>query len=220
MHCPRFVSNSASIALLLLSVICSAHCSSPIVGASTDAHITVQNDIRHHSDASHPTILGIHTQDIQEMILQYVDETLNRRTYQLLSGLTLVQKNMTLPAGGEMTPTTQETGRDSSATTPFDVRIVRRLRRFADTHVINLSVPRALQATAKTFFFKSKSRPSRLSIYFHSLTNVSIFGTDALCRSKKGYVADVHWAASGQNDAAGVVLAEHYRITGQNGRKR
>lgn len=107
-----------------------------------------------------PPIYGVHTQSIQDMILQYVDETLNRRTFELLAGLTLIEKNrtQTLAEQSDAAVAQQSARQASPAAAPFDVQLLDRLTRFAETHVINLSVPRAVQATAKTFFFKSKAR--------------------------------------------------------------
>lgn len=130
-----------------------------------------------------PPIFGIHTQDIQDMILQYVDETLNRRTYQLLAGLTLIEKNQTHGPQALTTTSASATSESAAAaaatssqvsssssssarsiaagaadaSSTFDVKLWQRLTRFAETRVISVNVPRAVQATAKTFFFKSKS---------------------------------------------------------------
>lgn len=95
----------------------------------------------------------IHTKDIQDAILAYIDETLSRRTYQLLVGLTLMEKNQTAGVGADALQTSRQ-ALDADVDAPFDVRLLRRVQRFADTHVLNLSMSRALQA--KSFFFKSK----------------------------------------------------------------
>lgn len=99
----------------------------------------------------------LNTKELQQIILQYVDETLSRRTYEIINGLKIEIGNKTLSGGGiAIAGTSDESQRSASDNVPLDEQIYDRLRRFADTHVINLNIPRALQSTGRLFFFKGK----------------------------------------------------------------
>ena len=90
---------------------------------------------------------SFNTRDIQEAILQYVDNTLNKRTYEIISGIKIeANKN-------KVKHEKSNEQRSSSAMT-FDDLLLNRLTEFADTHVINFNVPRAVES-GRLFFFKS-----------------------------------------------------------------
>lgn len=89
------------------------------------------------------------------MILEYIDHTLNRRTFEILSGLRFDAKNKSL-VDAEKDSEMSRSMAELDASDTFDGKVSRRLKRFAETHVMNLSVPRLLDASARTFFFKSK----------------------------------------------------------------
>lgn len=99
----------------------------------------------------------LNTKELQQIILQYVDETLSRRTYDIINGLKIEIGNKTLSGGGiAIAGASDESQRSASDNAPLDEQIYDRLRRFADTHVINLNIPRALKSTGRLFFFKGK----------------------------------------------------------------
>lgn len=100
----------------------------------------------------------INTKELQQIILQYVDETLSRRTYEIINGLKIEIGNKTTSGGGiAVAGASDESQRSARDNAPLEDQIYDRLRRFADTHVINLNIPRALQSTGRLFFFKGKS---------------------------------------------------------------
>lgn len=101
----------------------------------------------------------IDTQGIQDMILEYIDQTLHRRTFEILTGLSIAAKNNSIAdAKAPVTQSTRESRRldDVTTTDTFDVQLVRRFKQFAETRVLNLSLSRALDAGSRSFFFKSK----------------------------------------------------------------
>lgn len=96
------------------------------------------------------------TKNFEKMILKYVDETLNRRTYEILAGIKI---EMDSNKYKKLNQSRQFNGDTARSTTDdlltFDEQIVERLRQFANTHVIRLNIPRALQSTGRALFFKS-----------------------------------------------------------------
>lgn len=99
----------------------------------------------------------LNTKELQQIILQYVDETLSRRTYEIINGLKIEIGNRSLSGGGiAVAGASDESQRSANDNTPLEEQIYDRLRRFADTHVINLNIPRALKSTGRLFFFKGK----------------------------------------------------------------
>lgn len=149
-------SNAITLCLLCSSflVVCppAVHCTT--TEAETGLKILPADGARRKGPLN--DVHTIDTQSIQDMILEYIDQTLNRRTFQILSGLTVDAKNKTAPTAESDSEQSRSMVAMDAADT-FDGKISRRLRRFAETHVVNLSIPRVLDAGARTFFFKSIS---------------------------------------------------------------
>lgn len=99
----------------------------------------------------------LNTKELQQIILQYVDETLSRRTYEIINGLKIEIANNTIIGGGiAVAGASDESQRSASDNAPLEEQVYDRLRRFADTHVINLNLPRAIKSTGRLFFSKGK----------------------------------------------------------------
>lgn len=102
----------------------------------------------------------LNVNQLQQIILRYVDETLSRRTYEIVNGLTIEIGNKTANdkgpgrrhGGGIAVAGAAEEERQLSP--GLDELILDRLQRFADSHVVNLNIPKAMQSTGRLFFFK------------------------------------------------------------------
>lgn len=97
----------------------------------------------------------LNSKELQDLILRYVDETLGQRTYEIISGIKIEEGNRTKPgiaiAGAGSRRSVDAASVDINS---FDEQIIDRLTQFAETHVVNLNIPRAMHATGRLFFFK------------------------------------------------------------------
>lgn len=109
---------------------------------------------------SRPQTLNVN--QLQQIILKYVDDTLSRRTYEIVNGLTIEIGNKTSNVDGVGRPGRRRGGiavagaADEERKIPpgLDELILDRLQRFAESHVVNLNIPKAMQSTGRLFFFK------------------------------------------------------------------
>lgn len=98
------------------------------------------------------------------MILEYIDQRLHQRTFEILTGLSIAAKNntqntpLTTKSEEEEEDDNQENRAMDNAADTFDGKLIRRLKQFAETRVLNLSISRALDAGGRSFFFKSKCK--------------------------------------------------------------
>lgn len=171
---PRTTSTAISLCLVYTITILFAvvpitpiHCSSAEISVDTTQLKPIASDPHPHPlDTQSARRKGplndmqtIDTQGIQDMILEYIDQTLHRRTFEILTGLSIAAKNNSIAdAEAPVTQRTRESRRldDVTTTDTFDVQLVRRFKQFAETRVLNLSLSRALDAGSRSFFFKSK----------------------------------------------------------------
>lgn len=103
------------------------------------------------NDVPHIDVKGI-----EDMLLEYIDQKLHQRTFEILAGLSIAAKNTSLTEVTNTPPTSSRSLADLDATDSFDGKLIRRFKQFAETRVVNLNIPRAFDAGARTFFFKSE----------------------------------------------------------------
>lgn len=169
----NYVNSKLNVVILFFAIISSGYC-------AENVNVIEQKDMSHRisSEMNGPTEGTRHAKlfettertideligrqslnfidNIKSMVLNYVDEALNRKSYEIISGLKIELDNRNFTNSRMLNAFYSEPKSFGSALLSFDEQLLGRLENFAETHVINLNIPQAAQTTGRLFFFKGR----------------------------------------------------------------
>lgn len=175
------INKKLNILIFFFMIVTSVHCATDNVNAQpTNAHYSDLNNVNKDStifdrkltNPSHDGMINVEDiinrqssyfiNNIKTMILKYVDDTLNKESYEIMSGLKIELNNNRNLMNDSMIDKSQTLPRNDESKSfdnnllSFDEQLLGRFEHFAETHVINLNIPRAAQSTGRFFFFKGR----------------------------------------------------------------
>lgn len=164
----NYVNCKLNIVILFFAIISSVHC-------AENGNAIKQKDVNHLNspdmngaieDTQHGKLFETNefmgrqswnfVDDIKSMVLNYVDEALNRKSYEIISGLKIELDKRNFTNSRMINAFDDEPKSFGSTLLSFDEQLLGRLQHFAETHVINLNIPQAAQTTGRLFFFKGR----------------------------------------------------------------